>query len=86
MPIGIFKYKNYVSNRFSELILHEIAPWCCKMGILEACWKTPISPYLSFGRCGLAITALKFSGCSAQVRHLSDSAMLSLNFRLAKIC
>jgi hypothetical protein len=42
MLILIFKYKNYVDNRFTELILHEIALWCCKMGILEVCRKTLI--------------------------------------------
>jgi hypothetical protein len=30
MLIQIFKHKNYVNNRFSELIPHEIALWCCK--------------------------------------------------------
>jgi hypothetical protein len=65
MLILIFKYKNYVNNRFSELIPHDIALWCCKMGILGVCWKTLISPHVSYERCGLVITALKFSGCSA---------------------
>jgi hypothetical protein len=46
MLILIFKYKNYVNNRFNELIPHEIGLWCCKMGILEVCQKTPISPYV----------------------------------------
>ena len=85
MLILIFKYKNYVGNHFTELIPHEIALWCCKMEILEVRWKTLISPFVLYERCGLVITALKFSGCSAQVRHLSGSAMLRLNFRLAKI-
>jgi hypothetical protein len=58
----------------------------CKMRILEVCLKTLISLYVSYKRCRLVTTALKFSGCSAKARHLSDSAMLSLNFRLAKIC
>jgi hypothetical protein len=62
MLILIFKYKNYVNNRFTKLILHEIALWCCKMGILEVCW---ISPIVLYERRGLVITALKFSGFSA---------------------
>ena len=62
MLILIFKYKNYVGNRFTKLILHEIALWCCKMGILEVC---RISLFVSYERCGLVITALKFSGSSA---------------------
>jgi len=86
MLILIFKHKNYVDNRFTKLMPHEIAQWCCKMGILEVCWKTPISPFVSYERCSLVTAALKFIGCSAQVRHLSGLAMLSLNFRLAKIC
>jgi hypothetical protein len=35
--ILVFKYKNYVDNRFTKLIPHEIELWCCKMGILEVC-------------------------------------------------
>jgi hypothetical protein len=65
MLILIFEYKNYVGNRFTELIPHKIALWYCKMGILEICWKTLISPFVSYERCGLVITALKFSGCGA---------------------
>jgi hypothetical protein len=63
--ILIFKYKNYVDNCFTKLIPHEIALWCCKIGILEICWKTPVSLFVSYERCGLVITVLKFSGCSA---------------------
>jgi hypothetical protein len=62
MLILTFKYKNYVDNRFTKLIPHEIVLWCCKTGLLEVCWKTMIS---SFECCGLVITALKFSGYSA---------------------
>jgi len=62
MLILIFKYKNYVNNRFTKLMLHEIALCCCKMGILEVC---QISPFVLHERCGLVITTLKFSGCSA---------------------
>jgi len=40
MLILIFKYKNYANNRFSKLIPHETAPWCCKMGIPEVYWKS----------------------------------------------
>jgi hypothetical protein len=58
----IFKYKNDVDNRFTKLIPHEIALWCCKMGILEVC---RISLFVLYERCGLVITALKFSSCSA---------------------
>jgi len=64
MLILIFKYKNYIDNRFSKLTLYEIALWCCKIVIFEACWKT-ISPYVIFERCSLMITALKFSSCNA---------------------
>jgi hypothetical protein len=46
MLILIFKYNNYVDNRFTELIPHAIALWCCKMGILEVCRKTLISPFV----------------------------------------
>jgi hypothetical protein len=46
MLILIFKYKNYVDNRFTKQILHEIALWCCKMGILEVCQITHLS-YMS---------------------------------------
>jgi hypothetical protein len=56
------------------------------MELLEVSWKTSISPYVLYERCGLVIKALKFSRCSAQVQHLSGFAMLNLNYRLAKIC
>jgi hypothetical protein len=85
MLILIFKY-NYIDNRLSKLIPHEIALWCCKIVILEVCWKTPISPCVTYERCSLVITALKFSSCNAYVRHFSDSAMLNPNIRLAKTC
>jgi hypothetical protein len=62
MLILIFKYKNYVDNRFTKQILHEIALWCCKMGILEVC---QIIPFVLYERCGLVITALKFGSHSA---------------------
>ena len=62
MLILILKYKNYVDNRFTKLILHEIALWCCKIGVLEVCW---ISLFVIYERCGLVITALKFSSFSA---------------------
>jgi len=62
MLILIFKYKNYVDNRFAKLILREISLWCCKMGILEVC---QIIPFVLYERCGLVSTALKFSGCGA---------------------
>jgi hypothetical protein len=42
MLILIFKYKNYVDNRFTNLILYEITLWCCKMGIFEV---RRISPF-----------------------------------------
>ena len=58
----IFKYENYVDNRFTKLILHEITLWCCKMGILEVC---RIGLFVLYERCGLVIIALKFSGCRA---------------------
>jgi hypothetical protein len=41
MLILIFKYKNYVDNRFTNLILYEITLWCCKMGIFEVCRISP---------------------------------------------
>jgi len=65
MLILIFKYKNYAGGRFTKLIPHGIALWCCKMGILEVRWKTLVSPFVLYERCCLVITALKFSGCSA---------------------
>jgi hypothetical protein len=54
MLILFFKRKNYVDNRFTNLILHEIALWCCKMGILEVC---RISPFVLHERCGLVINS-----------------------------
>jgi hypothetical protein len=65
MLILISKCKNYVNNRFSKLIPHKIALWRCKTGMLEVYWKTLISTYVLYKRCGLVITALKFSGCGA---------------------
>jgi len=52
MLILIFKHKNYVSNRFTELIPHEIALWYCKMEILEVYWKPLTSPFVLYERCG----------------------------------
>jgi len=49
-------------------------------------WETLISSCVAYESCSLVNTALEFSSCSAQVRYLSDCAMLGLNFRLAKIC
>jgi len=46
MLILIFKHKSHVDNRFTKLIPHEIAQWCCKMGILEVCWEKHQSAYL----------------------------------------
>jgi hypothetical protein len=65
MLILSFKYKNYIDNHFSKPTLHEIALWCCKIVILEVCWKTLTSPYVTHERCSLVITALKFSSCKA---------------------
>jgi hypothetical protein len=65
MLILIFRYKTYIGNRFNKVTLHEIALWCCKIIILEVCWKTPISLYVTYKRCSLVIVALKFSSCNA---------------------
>jgi hypothetical protein len=62
MLILIFKYKNYVDNRFTKLIQNEIALWYCKMGILEVCQT---SQFVLYERGGLVTIALKFSSCGA---------------------
>jgi hypothetical protein len=63
--------------------IHKAAAKCNLTDLKHQNKINLITPYVPYERCGLVITALKFSGAVPKY-HLSDCAMLGLNFRVCK--